>query len=105
MIKAYDESNEQKWLEFAEYLIDKILKFSSSPVYRINKLQIIKRIRNLNQEEKDELYEIKENEKDDMIQCGIAILLDNSSDFERYFNKLENKEEFEKFPIYNLIKK
>lgn len=105
LIKAYDESNEKKWLEFAEYLIDKILKFSSSPVYIINKLQIIKRIRNLNQEEKDELYEIKENEKDDMIQCGIAILLDNSSDFERHFNKLENKEEFKKFPIYNLIKK
>lgn len=105
LIKAYDESNEQRWLEFAEYLIDKILKFSSSPSYRINKLQIIKRIRNLNQEEKDELYEMKENEKDDMIQCGIAILLDNLSDFERHFNKLENKEEFEKFPIYNLIKK
>ena len=105
LIKAYDESNEQKWLEFAEYLIDRILKFSSSPVYRINKLQIIKRKRNLNQEEKDELYEIKEKEKDDMIQCGIAILLDNLSDFERYFNKLENKEGFENFPIYNLIKK
>lgn len=105
LIKAYDESNEQKWLEFAEYLIDKILEFSNSPSYRINKLQIIKRIRNLSQEEKDELYEIKENEKDNMIQCGIAILLENSSDFERYFNKLENKEEFEKYPIYNLIKK
>lgn len=105
LIKAYDESGEHKWLEFAEYLIDKILEFSNSPSYRINKLQIIKRIRNLSQEEKDELYEIKENEKDNMIQCGIAILLENSSDFERYFNKLENKEEFEKYPIYNLIKK
>lgn len=105
LIKAYDESREHKWLEFAEYLIDKILKFSNSLSYRINRLQIIKRIRNLSQEEKDELYEIKENEKDNMIQCGIAILLENSSDFERYFNKLENKEEFEKYPIYNLIKK
>lgn len=105
LIKAYDESNEKKWLEFAEYLIDKILEFSNSPAYLINKLQIIKRIRNLNQEEKNELYEIKENEKDDMIQCGIAILLDNLSDFERHFNNLENKEEFKKFPIYNLIKK
>lgn len=105
LIKAYDRSNEQKWLEFAKYLIDKIIEFSNSPSYIINKLQIIKRIRNLSQEEKDKLYEIKENEKDDMIQCGIAILLDNSSDFERHFNKLENKEEFEKFPIYSLIKK
>ena len=105
LIKAYDESREHKWLEFAEYLIDKILEFINSPSYRINKLQIIKRIRNLSKEEKDELYEIKENEKDNMIQCGIAILLENSSDFERYFNKLENKEEFEKYPIYNLIKK
>lgn len=104
LIKAYDKSNEQKWLEFAEYLIDRILIFSNSSLYRINKLQIIKRRRKLNQEEKDELYEIKENEKDDMIQCGIAILLENSSDFERYFNKLENRDKFKKFPIYNLIK-
>ena len=103
LIKTYDESNNQKWLELAEYLIDKILKFSCSPLYRINKLQIIKRTRNLNQKEKDELYEIKEKEKDDMIQCGIAILLDNSSDFERHYDKLDNKEEFEKLPIYNLI--
>ena len=66
LIKAYDESREHKWLEFAEYLIDKILEFSNSPSYRINKLQIIKRIRNLSQEEKDELYEIKENEKDNI---------------------------------------
>ncbi len=105
LIKAYDESNDQKWLEFAEYLIDKILQYSKLPVYIINKLQIIKRIRNLNEAEKDELYKIKENENDDMIQCGIAILLDNLSDFERHFNKLENKEEFENFPIYNLMKK
>ena len=104
LIKAYDKSHDQRWLEFAEYLIDKILKFNKSPSYKINKLQIIKRKRNLNQKEKDELYEMKEKEGEDMIQCGIAILLDNLSDFERYFNKLENKEEFEKFPIYNLIK-
>lgn len=104
LIKAYDESNDLKWLEFAEYLIDKILKFSKSPTYRINKLQIIRRIRNLNQEEKGELYEMKEKEKENMIQCGIAILLDNFSDFEQYFYGLENKEEFKMFPIYNLIK-
>lgn len=104
LIKAYDKSHDQRWLEFAEYLIDKILKFNKSPSYKINKLQIIKRKRNLNQKEKDELYEMKEKEGEDMIKCGIAILLDNLSDFERYFNKLENKEEFEKFPIYNLIK-
>ena len=104
LIKAYDKSHDQRWLEFAEYLIDKILKFNKSPSYKINKLQIIKRKRNLNQKEKDELYEMKEKEGEDMIQCGIAILLDNLSDFEKYFNKLENKEEFEKFPIYNLIK-
>lgn len=104
LIKAYDKSKEQKWLEFSEYLINKILEYSNLPSYRINKLQIIKRIRKLNQEEKNELYDMKESEKDNMIQCGIAILLDNLSDFERYFNKLENKEEFKKFPIYSLIK-
>lgn len=104
LIKAYDKSNEKKWLDFAEYLINKILTFSESPIYQINKLQIVKRNRKLNLKEKEKLYEIKEKEDDNMIQCGIAILLDNLSDFERYFNKLENKKEFKKFPIYNLIK-
>ncbi len=105
LIKAYDKTKEQKWLEFAEFLIDKILTFSHSALYIINKLQIIKRTRKLNREEKNRLYEMKEKENDNMIQCGIAILLDNLSDFERFFDKLENKEEFKNFPIYNLMKK
>ena len=105
LIKAYDVSKDKKWIKFAEKLVDKILLYSNLPVYIINKFQIIKRIRNLTLEEKEELYKIKEKESDNIIQCGIAILLDNRSDFERYFNKIGIKQkEFKKFPIYNLIK-
>ena len=104
LIKAYDKSNDKEWLNFAEYLIDKILEFIDLPEYMINKLQIIKRKRKLSQYEKEELYDIREKEKDIMIQCGIAILLENQSDFERFFARLDDKDTFKKFPIYNLIK-
>ena len=104
--KAYDKSKDDKWLEFAKFLNEKILKFNNSPIYIINKMQIIKRSRNLDSSEKEILYEIKEKEKDNMMQCAIAILLENKSDFERYFAKLgeEDKNNFIEFPIYCLIK-
>lgn len=104
LIKAYDESKNIKWLELAEFLMNKILFNNFHPFYEINKFQIIKRKREFTQNEIDALYTIKENEKDYMIQCAIAILLDNKSDYERFFNKLEDKEKFEKFPINNIKK-
>ena len=106
LIKAYDESKDKKWLEFAEFLNNKILNNNKSNAYIINKLQIIKRKRELLPEEKDILYEIKETDNNRMIQCAVAILLDNKSDYERNYSKLEEKEkkQFIEFPIYNLLK-
>lgn len=106
LIKAYDESKDKKWLEFAEFLNNKILNNNKSNAYIINKLQIIKRKRELLPEEKDILYEIKETDNNRMIQCAVAILLDNKSDYEKNYSKLEEKEKkiFIKFPIYNLLK-
>ena len=104
VLKAYDKSKNIKLLNFAEFLINKIISFDYSEMYEINKMQIIKRKRALSKEEKEKLYIIKDNNEELAIQCAIAILLDNQSDFERYFNKMkeEEKEIFKKFPIYNL---
>lgn len=104
VIKAYDMSKDKKWLYFAYYINTQIMKFSQNNSYIINKMQILKRFRELNLEEKDKLYEIRNIENSNDMQCAIAILLDNQSDFERYFNRLsdEEKENFKKYPIYNI---
>ena len=60
-----------------------------------------------NYKEKDLIYDLKDAEDDLIIQCGIAILLDNKSDYERFFSKLSENEKnaFKEFPIYNLLDK
>ena len=104
VIKAYDMSKDKKWLYFAHYINTQIMKFSQNNSYIINKMQILKRFRELNLEEKDKLYEVRNIGNSNDMQCAIAILLDNQSDFERYFNRLsdEEKENFKKYPIYNI---
>lgn len=106
VIKAYDITRDKKWIEFAKYLNNKILNNSRITTYIVNEKQIIKRERDLTIDEKEELYQIKEKEVDNMMLCAISILLENWSDYERYFNKLseEEKKQFIEFPIYNLRK-
>ena len=106
VIKAYDITGDKKWFDFAKYLNDKILNNSRIATYIVNQKQIIKRLRDLTIKEKEELYQIKEKEEDNMMLCAISILLENWSDYERYFNKLseEEKKQFIGFPIYHLKK-
>ncbi len=107
VIKAYDESNNIKFLELADYINERILEHRDNAVDVINKMQIVKRKRALNYKEKDLIYDLKDAEDDLIIQCGIAILLDNKSDYERFFSKLSENEKnaFKEFPIYNLLDK
>ena len=108
LIKTYDKTGDLKWLEFAEHINGKNENFVEQPIYKINELQMIKRRRELTSQEIEELYKIRETQLENlMVQCAIAILLDNKSDFKRYFNRLddESKEIFKQFPIYNFVKK
>ena len=71
-------------------------------------MQLIKRKRPFTDEERDKLYDIKENEKDNIeLQYGISILLENKSDIEHYYSKFDEKvkKEFSEYPIQNLITK
>lgn len=94
-------------LELASYINEKILNYRKITVDIINSMQIIKRKRSFKKEEKEIIYDIREKDKNLMIQCAIAILLENKSDYEQYFSKLENNDKkcFMDYPIYNLIKK
>ena len=105
ILSAYDCKKDDNLLDLANFIIDKVLQHSKEDVYLINQMQIIKRQRELTKEEKMILYKIKKENNDKQIQLGLAILLDNKSDYEIYSEELtqEEKESFSKFPISNLI--
>src|SRR5699024_5885494 len=108
ILKAYDEKPVRKeLLVLAEYIAEIVIKFNKNDINTINKIQIIKRKRDITIEEENELYSIKEKDADDKkIQCAIAILLENKTDFSRNFNQLseEERNDFINYPIYNLSK-
>lgn len=108
ILKAYDEKPVRKeLLVLAEYIAEIVIKFNKNDINTINKIQIIKRKRDITIEEENELYSIKEKDADDKkIQCAIAILLENKTDFSRNFNQLseEERNDFSNYPIYNLSK-
>lgn len=114
LLLTYDKNNKADILNLAMFLCDKLLNQEyeneeDKDIYTINYFQIVKRQREFNKDEYDELFKLKEkiyNSDNYMLKCGIAILLENTKDFKYYFNKLNEKEkkDFQNFPIYNLKK-
>lgn len=112
LLKAYDKNSKRKdILELAEKINNELIKREKSITNELNKFQIIKRIRDLNAKEKDIILQLRNDITKDnnfnINQCGIAILLENKYDFEYYYDKLdlEEKKEFDTFPISNLFPK
>lgn len=108
LIKSFDIKNDLiDCLYTALNLCEWLEEFdNNSAIYKINKLQTIKRIRKLNEEEKERLMIMREDFKEDIpILCGVSILLENKTDFEYYFRKMDEEEqkEFKEFPIYKLL--
>lgn len=103
-LRAYDKNNEEEMLKLALDVNDKLLEKSSSSINIINKLQILKRMRNLEADEIEQLISIRDKENDKKIKVGISILLESNFEADKYFNELssEEKKEFETFPIFNL---
>lgn len=108
LIKSYDMRNDlTNCLSVAIHLCEWLEKHGyESDIYKINKFQAIKRIRELSKEEKHELIKIRENCQDSIpMLCAISILLENKSDFEYYFDKMNEEEQnmFKEYPIYSLV--
>jgi hypothetical protein len=106
LIKAYDTDEKLKdCLYTAHRLCELLEEFDvTNKVYKINRIQIIKRLRILTREEMKELMDIRASSGDSTsILCAVSILLENKSDFEFYFESLSNleREEFMGYPIYN----
>ena len=107
VLNAYDETRETKWLELAEMIITLIIskQKENNNIYIINKYQILRRKRELTNKEKNELKTIYDSDENIMVKASCAILIGNSYDFEINFEKLneKEKEEFQQYPIYNLL--
>ena len=113
MILAYDESQNEEILliakDFSEWICSEFNEEELSySIKELNKLQVIKRLRKLNDEEKDKIYEILENKDiNSEIRFGSYVLLEQKVAAKRYFEKLneKSKKELINYPIYNLWKK
>lgn len=107
VLNTYDETNNIELLDLAEFVNNKLLEIEQNDINTINKLQIIKRKRNLASEGKELLYTIKDNSEDFSIQLAISILLENLSDCERYIAKFSKDDliNFSKYPIAKFLNK
>lgn len=105
VIHCYDKTKKPEFLELADNITQYLIReYGSDVVYKINQLQIKKRISSLNKEEKKYLVETKNSSSDLMMKCAINILLDATEEFEILFESMsaENQQQFKSFPIFNL---
>ena len=111
ILQAFDSNPEKRWLlELADTIEDAIEERDESvtpEVDRLNKLQIAKRQRSLNVGEQMELMHIIQNSSENLeFQIGAHILLGQIDIAKELITRLskEQKEAFENYPIYNLVK-
>lgn len=105
LLNAFDKNPSRLDLLNLSYDLNKLSTVNfSKDIDSINTYQIIKRMRALSDEELDKIYLIKNNNKDLYVQVAISLLLENKSDFNRYFKQLSSveQENFKSFPIYHL---
>lgn len=106
LLAAYDITKNEKYYDMAKLISNKLLDVSPQNEYWIiNKLQLLKRKRELSEEELQELEKIEEQTKDKQVICAANILLDNKRKAHKKIEELskEEKEVFMNYPIYNLL--
>lgn len=107
LLLAYDESKNRRLLEaakeFADWLCESNEEELPYSVKELNRLQVIKRIRDFNIEEVKDAYSIIEDPTStDIIRAGAYLLLDQQSLAAIHFDRLDEtlKNEFKTYPIY-----
>jgi len=114
LLLAYDRSNSKRndiydaAKELSEWLYEESATSSiSTDIAYLNKLQVIKRKRKLNKEEKATLRTIASDKSQPIInKIGANLLLDKTKESEKLLDRLtdEEKENFKKFPIFKFYK-
>lgn len=107
LLAAYDTTRNEKYYDIAKFVFDKLLEIIPDNEYlKIYKFQILKRKRELVEEELQELEKIELNTEDKTLICAVNVLLDNKRKAMNILNSMleEDKELFMDDPIYNLMK-
>ncbi len=108
LIVSYDVTVRSEFLTSAINLCEWLEKYDDvSVIWKLNRLQIFKRLRSLSDDEIQLLIDIRNlNLNDIQIQCAVNILLGNNVEFKYYFGKLSDteKDSFSTYPIYNLYR-
>lgn len=104
LIEYYDKYKFHESLLASITLSEKIYNYCQNDVSFINYCQTLKRSRDLTQDEKNKLAEIKDSSDDLGIKCGCSILLNAHEEAKLYYDKMseEAKEAFSSFPIASL---
>lgn len=106
ILAAYDKTSNEKYFDYAKLIADKLLEVSpDSSYWKINKLQLLKRKRELSEYELQELEEIEQDTDDEMIRCASNILLGNKRIAQKGLEAMEKetRDIFIDYPIYNLL--
>lgn len=106
ILSAYDKTKNEKLYRLAKYISCKFEKIDPKSQYGIiNRLQLLKRKRELTEEEIAELETIYKSPLDDFVSCAVEILLENKYSARVRINSMstENQKMFKEFPIYNLL--
>ena len=109
-LEKTDVERSKKLLEEAlkldEWLIGKEPKDEMRPLHIINKMQILKRQRDLTADECQTLEDILNDEfAGDMVKAGVYILLDRKEDFQQLFETMQEdeKKSVKEFPIWRFV--
>lgn len=111
LLSAYDKCENDNILDtakdFAEWISTAPDNELSKTITMLNLLQVVKRMRELNEDERNSLYKIitEEGAQNSAI-VGAYLLLDQQSLAKMYFDKMkpDEQEEFMKYPIYHFWK-
>ena len=106
ILSAYDENKDEKYYDVAKLISDKLLNASPDNVYwKINRFQLLKRKRDLSEDELQELEDLEKTNNDKKILCAINILLENKRKAKKLLDEMgqEDRELFLTYSIYNLL--
>ena len=98
---------QEEALKLDEWLIEKEIKDKMRPLHIINKMQILKRQRELTADERQTLEDMLNEEfAEDMVKAGVYLLLDRQGDFQQLFEKMQEdeKKSVKEFPIWRFVR-
>ena len=105
ILSAYDCTHNEKYYDLSMLLANKIL--AANPQcdnWKINRLQVLKRKRELSEEELGELEQMECAGSNLMVKCAANILLENKYKAHKQLENMteEDRKLFQSYPIYHL---